>query len=84
MEHYEKWKTKVRKSIDEDNEYWIRVGDWIYPSAIHKSCSPAVDHLCREGMELSAYIENLKLDHCVYCGDETPSGIKMAALMVKL
>ena len=86
-ETYEEWVSDINKRIDEPSCMWKRIGIWGYPTKANDTFHDTMIHYCRE--YYSACMENeLRRPHnwdkCKSCGEETPDGIKMIALLEKL
>ena len=66
--------------------YWINVGMWSYPTKKNGYFNYVIYHGCNGQLEASWILkeEDMAFDHCVYCKEKVPDGLKMIALLEKL
>ena len=87
-QNYKEWVSIIQKQIDMPGCLWNRVGIWGFPSKDNGSFSDVVIHYCFRYYTLyksggSTYVDK-QFHKCCACGEETPDGIKMIALLEKL
>ena len=84
---YDVWVRDIKKEIDLEKSQWNRVGIWGFPSKDNSCFTDMVIHYCEDyhvWWSNDNPFPTRSLDKCHVCGEETPDGIKMIALLEKL
>ena len=86
-ETYKTWLKDIQYRIDEPACQWNRVGIWAFPTKTNHHFHDTMIHYCKKyWMVCNDLRANRPRDFekCVSCGEMTPDGIKMIALLEKL
>ena len=87
IETYEDWVKDIQKRIDEPNCLWNRVGIYGFAAKGNDMFNEVIIHYCYSyWLECQKEIpkKDREFDRCTACGEATPDGIKMIALLEKL
>ena len=87
-ETYKTWLKDIQNRIDEPFCQWNRVGIYGFPTKNNRHFHDTIIHYCKKyWMVCNGDRERKRtrdFNKCVACGEVTPDGIKMIALLEKL
>lgn len=88
-ETYKVWLHSIQTRIDEPSCQWNRVGIWGFPTKSNYHFHDTMIHYCKEYWKACQNHDGISkqprdFNKCAACGEMTPDGIKMIALLEKL